>query len=161
VGGREPGRLDELIRAIIERRAESLAAALRAEVEAATEQLREEARRRIDATKRKIADEIATTLKKELDHSFSLAEDWWDPYVGVRARYNLSKAFYLTAKADIGGFGVGSDLTWQASGALGCQVTRNLHTEIGYRYLYTDYDHDGFVYEVSQSGVEITAGITF
>jgi hypothetical protein len=161
VGGREPGRLDELIRAIIERRAESLAAALRAEVEAATEQLREEARRRIDATKRKIADEIATTLKKELDHSFSLAEDWWDPYVGVRARLNLSKAFYLTAKADIGGFGVGSDLTWQASGALGCQVTRSLHAEIGYRYLYTDYDHDGFVYDVSQSGVEITAGITF
>jgi hypothetical protein len=161
LGGREPDRLDELVRAIIEKRAKSLAAALRAVAEATTDALREEARRRIDDTKREIADEIATKLKTELDKSFILAEDWWDPYVGVRARLNLSTAFYLAAKADIGGFGIGSDLTWQASGALGCQLTRSIHAELGYRYLYTDYNKDGFLYEVSQSGLEITVGINF
>jgi hypothetical protein len=49
----------------------------------------------------------------------------------------------------------------ELAGALGCQVTRHIHAELGYRYLYTDYNKDGFLYEVSQSGVEITAGITF
>jgi len=161
LGARRPGRVGELVRAAIDRRVNELAAALRAEAAATTERLREEARSRIDRIKKRIANEVSDKLKSELDNSFSLDEDWWDPYVGLRARFNLSKAFYLTAKADIGGFGIGSDLTWQASGALGCQVTRNLHAELGYRYLYTDYNKDGFLYEVSQSGVEITAGITF
>ena len=120
-----------------------------------------ESEQRINALKSKIAKEIASTLKDKLDNSFGLAEDWWDPYVGLRGRYNISKAFYLTAKGDIGGFGVGSDLTWQLSGALGCQVTRSIFVEAGYRYLYTDYNKSGFVYDVTQSGVEITTGITF
>ncbi|MCE9610314.1 MAG: hypothetical protein K8R23_08990 [Chthoniobacter sp.] len=161
IGGGRPGRVDELIRAIIDRRAESFAAALRAEAAAATAQLRTAAQQRVNAVKNRISKEIASTLKRELDNSFSLAEDWWDPYVGLRGRYNINKAWYLTAKGDIGGFGVGSDLTWQLSGALGVQVTRSLFVEAGYRYLYTDYNKDNFVYEVTQSGVEITAGITF
>ena len=161
VGAGVAGRAGALARGAIDRRLDALAAALRAEAAATTERLREEARRRVNAVKKQIARDIATELKKDLDTTASLAEDWWDPYVGVRARLNLTKAFYLTAKADIGGFGVGSDLTWQASGALGCQVTPSLYTEIGYHYLYTDYNHNGFVYDVSQSGVEINAGITF
>ena len=161
LGGREPGKLGEIIRAIIDRKVESLAAAIRAEAEANTDQLRAEAQQRINALKSKISKEIASTLKDKLDTSFGLAEDWWDPYVGLRGRYNISKAWYLTAKGDIGGFGVGSDLTWQLSGALGCQVTRSIFVEAGYRYLYTDYNKNGFVYDVTQSGVQITAGITF
>lgn len=161
VGARRPGRLNEVVRVVVDRRLNELAAALRAEAAATTERLREEARSRIDRVKKRIAKEISNELKDGLDNSFSLAEDWWDPYIGLRARLNLSKAFYLTAKADIGGFGVGSDLTWQASGALGCQLTRHIHAELGYRYLYTDYNKDGFLYEVSQSGVEITAGVAF
>ncbi len=161
LGAREPGRLSEVIRALIDRRLDDLIAARRAEAAATTEELRAAARRRIDTLKKRIAKDVANKLKDGLDNTFTLAEDWWDPYVGVRARLNLTKAFYLTAKADIGGFGVGSDLTWQASGALGCQLTRSIHAELGYRYLYTDYNKDGFLYEVSQSGVEITAGITF
>ena len=81
--------------------------------------------------------------------------------MGFAARYNLSKAWYLTGKADIGGFGIGSELTWQGSCALGCQVTRNIFVEAGYRYLYTDYNQGGFLYDVTQSGAQITAGITF
>jgi hypothetical protein len=44
--------------------------------------------------------------------------------IGVRGRYNLSKAFYLTAQTDIGGFEIGSDIAWQGYAAVGCQVTR-------------------------------------
>ena len=161
LGAGVPARAEGLAGAAIERRLDALAEALRAEASAATARLRAQAARRVDALKKQIAEEIASDLKNELNASYNLAEDWWDPYVGVRARLNLSKAFYLLAKADVGGFGVGSDLTWQASGALGWQVTERLFTEIGYHYLYTDYNQNGFVYDVSQSGIEINAGITF
>ena len=116
---------------------------------------------KIDSAKGRVQKKISDFLKKNLNNSFSLAEDWWDPYVGLGARYNLGGAFYLTAKGDIGGFGVGSELSWQASGALGCQLTRNIFTEVGYRYLYTDYNRNGFLYKVSMSGVQITTGVTF
>lgn len=73
----------------------------------------------------------------------------------------MNKAFYLTGKGDIGGFGIGSELTFQLYGALGCDISHWCFIEAGYRYLYTDYNHGGFVYDVTQSGAEITAGIKF
>jgi len=104
---------------------------------------------------------IVNVLNKELNRSFSLTERWVDPYIGVGGRYNLTKAFYLTGKVDVGGFDAGSEITVQAYGALGCQVTRSIYSELGFRYLYDDYDSDGFLYKVSTYGPQITAGIVF
>jgi hypothetical protein len=104
---------------------------------------------------------IARILKRQLNRGFSLTEYWTDPYIGIGGRYNLSKAYYATGKADVGGFGAGSDVTVQAYGALGCHVTRNIYAELGYRYLYEDYDSGGFLYKVSTYGPQITAGIIF
>jgi hypothetical protein len=104
---------------------------------------------------------IARILKRQLNRGFSLTEYWTDPYIGIGGRYNLGKAFYLTGKADVGGFGAGSDVTVQAYGALGCQVTRSIYSEIGFRYLYYDFDDGGFLYKVSTYGPQITAGIIF
>ena len=172
--GREPRRgessrrehgvaseLDALVRTTVDHRLEDLAAALRARAEAKTDALKAAAQTRVDDLKKRLADRIASVLKSKLDASASLNERWLDPYVGIAARYNLSKAWYLTGKADIGGFGIGSEITWQGSCALGCQVTRYIFVEAGYRYLYTDYNHDGFLYDVTQSGAQITAGIIF
>jgi predicted metal-binding membrane protein len=33
--------------------------------------------------------------------------------IGLRGRLNLTKAFYLTAETDVGGFGIGSDMQWR------------------------------------------------
>jgi len=104
---------------------------------------------------------IVNVLNKELNRSFSLTERWVDPYIGIGGSYNLSKAFYLTGKADVGGFDAGSEVTVQAYGALGCHVTRSIYSELGFRYLYYDYDSGGFLYKVSTYGPQITAGILF
>ena len=104
---------------------------------------------------------IARILKTRLNGGVSLTEYWADPYIGIGGRYNLTKAFYLTGKADVGGFDVGSEVTVQAYGALGCQVTRSIYSELGFRYLYYDYDSGGFLYKVSTYGPQITAGIIF
>src|SRR5438105_4640097 len=104
---------------------------------------------------------ITTILKTQLNSGHGLTEYWTDPYIGVGGRYNLNKAFYLTGKVDVGGFDVGSIVTVQAYGALGCQVTRSIYSELGFRYLYDDYDSGGYLYRVSTYGPQITAGIQF
>ena len=104
---------------------------------------------------------IARVLHNNLNRGFGLTEYWTDPYVGLGGRYNLKEPYYLTGKVDVGGFDVGSKVTVQAYGGLGCQVTRNIYAEVGFRYLYYDYDSDGFLYKVSMYGPQITTGITF
>jgi hypothetical protein len=112
---------------------------------------------------RQARQKIANILNRELNQTFRLTEYWFDPYIGISGRYNLTKAFYVTGKVDVGGFGAGSDITTQASAALGCQITRNIYSELGFRYLYTDYEDDsnGFVWKTSTYGPQITTGITF
>jgi hypothetical protein len=80
----------------------------------------------------------------------------------MRGRYNFNDRFYAVAKADIGGFGVGSELTWQAYGGLGWQVNRSLSTEIGYRYMDIDYDGGhGAKYNLAMSGFVVSASVHF
>jgi hypothetical protein len=81
--------------------------------------------------------------------------------IGLRGRFNLSKAFYLTAESDVGGFGIGSDIAVQEYAALGCQITRNIFSEVGYRYLYDDFRDTNFLYQLSLHGAQITVGLTF
>lgn len=120
-----------------------------------------EVRRRIESAKGKLEKRIADALDTNLNRSFSRDDDWWDPYVGVRARLNFTPAFYLTARGDIGGFGVGSDLMWQAEGAFGVQLTRSIHAEAGYRALSFDYEGDGLTFDAIMHGAQVTVGITF
>jgi hypothetical protein len=106
---------------------------------------------------------IANILNRELNQTFRLTEYWFDPYIGIGGRYNFTKAFYITGKVDVGGFGAGSDITTQASAALGCQITRNIYSELGFRYLYTNFEDDSnrFVWKTSTWGPQITTGIIF
>jgi hypothetical protein len=104
---------------------------------------------------------ITRILKTRLNGGRGLTEYWADPYIGVGGRYKLSKPFYLTGKVDVGGFDVGSIVTVQAYGAIGCHVTRSIYSELGFRYLYDDYDSGGYLYKVSTYGPQFTAGIEF
>jgi hypothetical protein len=104
---------------------------------------------------------ITGILKTQLNRGFGLTEYWTDPYIGIGGRYNLNKAFYLTGKADVGGFDVGSIITAQGYGGLGYQYNRNIYAELGFRFLYYDYDSDGFLYKVWTYGPQVTAGIQF
>ena len=106
---------------------------------------------------------IVTVLHKGLNTSFSLTERWVDPYIGIDGRYNLTKAFYLTGRVDVGGFTAGSDITTQVYGGLGWHIKRNIYSELGFRYLYADFEDDSnqFIWRMSTYGPQITTGITF
>lgn len=152
------GPIGDAIRARVEARIRSLLAARRAELDGA---IASGVRARIDAAKDRLSHEIARTLKDELRRSVSRTDDWWDPFVGLKARYYLSKPVYLTARADIGGFGVGADLSWQVNAGIGFHLTRSIFSEITYRAYDVDYNHGGLDYDVFTHGVEVTTGITF
>ena len=75
--------------------------------------------------------------------------------IGLRGRFNLNKAFYLTAESDVGGFGIGSDIAVQAYAALGCHITRNIVSEVGYRYLYDDFRDANFLYQSAYASLPV------
>ncbi len=104
---------------------------------------------------------IERRLKNALNQRISRSDDWVDPYVGLRGRYNLTPKVYLNGRADIGGFGVGSDLTWQASGGLGWQFATNKYLELNYRALSMDYEDNGFSYDMVTRGAELVVGVNF
>jgi hypothetical protein len=151
--GDQPAKIGALVQALIQSQQPELAAAIRAGAQAKVAQL-----------KAQLASRVANILTGQLNRSLSFYDDWFDPLIGLRGRYNLSKAFYLTAETDIGGFGIGSDIAWQGYAALGCQITRNIFSEVGFRALYDDFrdesDHD-FLYQLWFYGVQITAGLKF
>ena len=106
-------------------------------------------------------EKIERRLKRDLNKRVASLDDWVDPFIGLRGRYNFNEKYYLTARADVGGFGVGSDFSWQANGGIGCQLSPTLFLEVTYRALGMDYNKDGFVYDMVAHGPEISLGKIF
>jgi len=118
----------------------------------------------VNQLKAGLSGQIANSLTNQLNRRFSFYDDWFDPVIGLRGRFNLNKTFYVTAESDVGGFGIGSDVAVQVYGALGCQITRSIHAEAGYRYYYDDFRDEGangFLYQVSLHGAQVSVGMTF
>jgi hypothetical protein len=91
LAGREPGRIRDLVRGLIQSRQPELVAAIRAGDQARVNQLKVE-----------LANAIANGLTSRLSQSFSLYENWFDPFMGVRGRYKFYNPSYLTAEGDVG-----------------------------------------------------------
>jgi hypothetical protein len=150
LAGREPGEIREALRQLLANARPELIAAIQSNVQA-----------RVDQAKAQLTNQVANTLNNKINRSFSLYESWFDPFFGVRGRYNFYKSFYLTGYGDVGGFGIGSEVTTQIYAALGAQITNNLRAEVGYRWLYMDYDTTALIYQVSMHGPQISMSISF
>lgn len=87
-----------------------------------------------------LAAEMSVTNAAGATTSALAVESWWDPIVGGRAEWPLGTAWALIARGDIGGFGVGSELTWSALATLEWNVSQSVGLVIGYRALDTDYE---------------------
>ena len=86
---------------------------------------------------------------------------WADPIVGLRGRYYVSRAVFLNGYGDVGGFGAGSELSWQVLGALGVQAARWCDVQLGYRALGFEYQGDRGKQELTTHGPVIGATIRF
>jgi len=71
--------------------------------------------------------------------SVSDSKSWLDPVFGLALQYRIDPKWFVNALADVGGFGVGSELTSQALVTVGYHWTEAWSVALGYRVLYTDY----------------------
>jgi hypothetical protein len=110
-----------------------------------------------------------TYLRAELEvrgigRSVDESESWVDPLIGSRFGLDLSDHWNLTAEANVGGFGVGSDFAWNAQAFLGYRTSLfGVPTTLaaGYRALHQDYDHNDFKWDVTMYGPVLGAVLRF
>jgi len=91
-------------------------------------------------------------------------EDWVDPIVGLDYRTALSDKWVFFGRADIGGFGVGSELTWQLGAYFSYKPSPNWKLFGGYRHLVWDFEADDanqFFYDMAISGPLLGVGYLF
>ncbi len=69
--------------------------------------------------------------------------NWVDPMIGGRVSYAFTKRFGMGLSGQIGGFGVGSELQYQAAANLKYRFTDWLAIFGGYKYWYFKYEDDG------------------
>ncbi|MFC1766044.1 hypothetical protein ACFL6U_28695, partial [Planctomycetota bacterium] len=62
---------------------------------------------------------------------------------------------------DIGGFGVGSDLTYQLMAGVKWQISKVLSMKLDYRYLYQDYSKGDVVWDMAAHGPLLGLGFSF
>lgn len=90
-------------------------------------------------------------------------DDWVDPVVGAEYTWPLATEWSVLLRGDVGGFGLGSDLTWQGFAILRWQPDPRFGAAIAYRYIDVDYSSgrgdDRFTYDMATSGP--AAGIVF
>lgn len=158
------GRIREDIAKVVNDFIRAKEAALRARVDAL--HLEGEARRAavnriVSATETRIANQLAITLNGKLSQIISKDDYWFDPYVGLRSRYNFNKTYYTAVRGEVGGFGVGADLMWEVETVVGINLTHCIFTEIGYRALGGNFEEKDFKFDVVAHGPQITTGITF
>jgi hypothetical protein len=92
-------------------------------------------------------------------------QDWWDPIIGANLSLPLGKGFSLNVRGDLGGFGAGSDFTWQAFPCFGWQFAKWGSLQAGYRWLYMDYETGSgasrFKYDVLTQGPQLGVTVSF
>jgi len=91
------------------------------------------------------------------------SESWVDPVVGLRWSTPPGNRWSFWLRGDVGGFGVGSDLSWNAVAAVAFHLNDTVGIGLGYRVLDIDYD-DGsgasrFRYDTQMFG--LVSGVTF
>ena len=90
-------------------------------------------------------------------------QEWYDPIVGGNLSLPLCDTWSFNLRGDIGGFGAGSDLTWQAFPYLDWRLSKSASVQAGYRLLYNDYETGSglnrFKYDILTHGPQV--GFTF
>ena len=93
------------------------------------------------------------------------SQTWFDPIIITRLTADIKEKWLFQFRGDLGGFGVGSDFTWQLQGYAGYRFTKVFQLTAGYRILSMDYDKgadaERFIYNVDTFGPVIRLGFNF
>lgn len=89
--------------------------------------------------------------------SVSPSRSFVDPIAALRVNAPLAPRWSVIGYLDAGGFGVGSEFTWQAAVTANWQATDSLYLSFGWRHLYLDFEDGGTVFEGAMSGPVVGA----
>lgn len=97
--------------------------------------------------------------------SGSASKTWYDPVVVMRTQGAIQEKWLLQFRGDVGGFGVGSDFSWQIQANAGYRFSKLFQATIGYRYIGIDYDKgegaERFLYDIDTYGWVMHLGFNF
>lgn len=93
--------------------------------------------------------------------SVSASTNWIDPIVSARGTWRIADNWSATLYGDVGGFGAGSQLTWQALATVDWRVRENISASIGYRWIYIDYSKGQADVSLNMTGPIIGATLRF
>lgn len=86
--------------------------------------------------------DVTLTFTGPLDRSrdVSTRSERWDPFVGGRVGWNITRRFSFGLRGDVGGFGIGdaAQFTWQAQASFGYNLTPHIALLLGYRWIGYD-----------------------
>jgi hypothetical protein len=95
----------------------------------------------------------------------SASKIWFDPVIITRLSTDIKDKWLFQLRGDIGGFGIGSDLTWQLQAYAGYRFGKVFQLTAGYRYLSVDYnkgaDTERFVFNMASFGPVVRFGFNF
>jgi len=93
------------------------------------------------------------------------SESWLDPLIGVRSVWDLSRRWNIAVAGNVGGFGVGSDLSAEGLATVGYRfhLSKKIAANVvaGYRAFYQDYSHQSFAYDATIHGPIFGIDLTF
>jgi hypothetical protein len=102
---------------------------------------------------------------KQLAITRNQDKSWVDPIVGLTLRTPEAHRLQFRVYSEVGGFGAGSDFTWQVFPTLGIRMTDTASLEFGYRWLDVDYStgegNEQFRYDVLTQGPVLGFGFRF
>jgi hypothetical protein len=91
---------------------------------------------------------------------------WVDPLIVTRLKTVIHDRWLLQLRADIGGFGIGSQFAWQLQPDIFYRVSKLFQVGIGYRAISMNYYNnktgsDYFLYDMQEYGPQIRLGFNF
>lgn len=97
-----------------------------------------------------------------IEFSGSSSKTWYDPILIARLATDIKDKWLFQFSGDVGGFGIGSDLTWQLQGYAGYRFSKVLQLTAGYRVLSINYKSgegsEEFIFNMKEFGPVIRLG---
>ena len=141
--------------------ADYISAAAAVRVAAAKGQVTTDLQAAANSAKHKLDTQLSKDIQNALPTHGAGSQWWVDPIVGLRGQINITRWLFLAAQGDVGGFGAGSQITWNTQATVGFNFTRNIFAELGYRYMYVDYNKNNFLYQMNSFGLFSSVGVKF
>lgn len=86
--------------------------------------------------------DLNVTLDPENLGDLEVGVGLWDPVVGARLIAECGPHWVFKLRGDVGGFGVGTDLSWLVDGSVSYWFNHNFFMSFGYKVLGLDFDDD-------------------